>query len=219
MFSAVFSIEKGFFFTTIQMLKQPGQVVYDYVNGKIKPYFPPFRFVFIWITLYSLVLVWSGLLDLQMGEMNAQNPTLQSPDQAEMAKKVQGFIQSYFNFIGLLSLPFIALASKWVVDKNDGNFAEHFIANTYAVGVQSAIMLVSIPLFMIIPSQSFVFSATGFGTGIIFLGLIYRRWFSYSFWSSLGRSIAANIIGTGMFILSSMIIGIIVAIIWMLLTK
>lgn len=201
------------------MLKHPGQVVHDYVNGKMKPYFPPFRFVFIWITLYSLVLVWSGLLDLQMEQMSAQNPTLQSPDQAEMAKKVQGFIQSYFNFVGLLSLPFITLASKWVVDKNDGNFAEHFIANTYALGVQSAIMLFLIPLILFIPNQSILFSAAGFGIGIFILALIYRRWFSYSFWSSVGRSIAVNIIGTGMFIISSMIIGIIVSIIWIILTN
>jgi hypothetical protein len=211
--SAAFSIEKGFFFTSYRILVQPGAVVKDYVGGKTKNYFPPFRFAFIWLTLYSITLVWSGLLEMQMEMFSADNAML-SNQQNEASEKIRGYVQTYFNFIGLLSLPFISLASKWVVDKNDGNLAEHFIANTYTIGIQSAVMLVLVPIFFLFPSQLHLFSAMGFLSGVVFLGLIYKDWLAYSFWSAIGRSIAANVMGTVMFIISSMIIGVIIGIVW-----
>ncbi|MDP4827226.1 MAG: DUF3667 domain-containing protein [Flavobacteriales bacterium] len=215
-FSAIFSIERGFFFTTIQTLVRPGVVVKDYVGGKTAGYFPPFRFAFIWITIYSITLVWSGLLEMQMDQFSMDNSFAATQGQNEMSEKVRVFVQTYFNFIGLLSLPFISLASKWVVDKNDGNLAEHFIANTYAIGIQSAVMFIVAPIFLLIPSQLYLFSSFGLLAGVIFLGLTYKDWLNYSIWSSIGRSIAANVMGTVMFILGSMVIGIIIGIVWMI---
>ena len=48
--------EKGFLFTSWNMLAKPGKVVTDFVKGKRKIYQPPVSFFLIWITMYLLLL-------------------------------------------------------------------------------------------------------------------------------------------------------------------
>src|SRR5690242_19557317 len=48
--------EKGFAFTSWNMLAKPGKVVTEFVEGKRKKYQPPVSFFLIWITIYLLLL-------------------------------------------------------------------------------------------------------------------------------------------------------------------
>jgi hypothetical protein len=52
--------EKGFLFTSWNMLAKPGKVVTDFVKGKRKIYQPPVSFFLIWITMYLLLIVYSS---------------------------------------------------------------------------------------------------------------------------------------------------------------
>src|SRR5215204_777419 len=54
--------EKGFFYTTVQLLKNPGQVVKDFIEGKRKNYQKPVSYYLILIGLYTLVLYFMGEL-------------------------------------------------------------------------------------------------------------------------------------------------------------
>ncbi len=49
-------LEKGFLFTTVRLLTNPGDTIINYVEGKRKPYQPPVSYFLVWITIYLLSL-------------------------------------------------------------------------------------------------------------------------------------------------------------------
>jgi len=51
-------IEKGFLFTTKQLVLSPGKTVFEFIEGKRKKYFSPVSYFLVWITIYALLLYW-----------------------------------------------------------------------------------------------------------------------------------------------------------------
>ncbi|HLO82573.1 MAG TPA: DUF3667 domain-containing protein [Chitinophagaceae bacterium] len=49
-------LEKGFLFTTVHLLTNPGTTAINYIEGKRKPYQPPVSYFLVWITIYLLSL-------------------------------------------------------------------------------------------------------------------------------------------------------------------
>ncbi|MFM1932821.1 MAG: hypothetical protein RL226_2124 [Bacteroidota bacterium] len=218
LFSAVFSVERGFIHTTKIALLDPGKMVKDYTSGVTRPYFPPFRFGFIWLTFYSLVVIYSGVLDQQMNTYSVQNPNA-SAEQQEMVKTIQDKIQTYFNFLGLLSLPFTALASKWISGRRREFFTEHLIANTYIMGSQSFALVVFLPLLFLLPDSGMWFTLLGILISSYLIGMTFHGWLGIPKFEAFARGVLANLLGMLLFILAAMIIGIAIAIVWAIATS
>jgi hypothetical protein len=68
LFANIFNLEKGFLSTTWDLIKKPGKVVSNFLNGITVPYAHPFRFIFVWATVSTLIAVYTGAYD-KMGEI------------------------------------------------------------------------------------------------------------------------------------------------------
>lgn len=134
LFNAVTNVERGFLFTIKEMCYRPGLVVDDYISGKTRPYFPPFRFAFILVTLAAVVSIGTGAFDIQQASMSDYQPGDLAPEQIALQEKIGEYFQRFMNFFIIIMLPFYAFASWLFTRKNGYNYAEHFVANTYLVG-------------------------------------------------------------------------------------
>jgi len=170
---ASFELESGLLYTIKMLFIRPGTVTTDYINGRTKPYFNPVKYLLIISGIYAFLLLWLNIFDAGMEAMQA-NEFLQSD--SEQAMQLQkhwiNFYKQIINFIPLLMIPFISMASKWFYKSKKLFYAEHLIIYSFLF-VQSIIIIILLtPLVLIFPSLLKLFPIV---TLIVIIG-----YFSYS---------------------------------------
>lgn len=186
--SQITNIEKGFLHTTKLLFTNPGQLIRDYISGKTVLIYNPFRFVLIWTTLNILLTVWSGVYNDLIEPVNS---TIYGTGEEAMkrATEAQAAIQDYLSLISILSLPFYAYISYRLFKKENYNYAEHLIGNTFG---SAGIMIIStalIPILLLFPiltPYAFYFSLI---ITISYLTYLLKDWFELPikkvFWKSI----------------------------------
>ena len=133
------NLEKGLWFTLRALLKHPGTVVNEFINGKTLPYTPPLRFTIIMATL-SVVLMLSigNFEDMQENIQKTINP---NADEAtlEMQRRINKAIEPFLNLMPLLLIPFYALGTYIFYGKKHLNYAEHLVMHLFVYGISTAL--------------------------------------------------------------------------------
>ncbi len=157
--------EKGFAFTSWNMLARPGKVVTEFVEGKRKRYQPPVSFFLIWITIYLLMLY---IAEKIFGE----NVAIDYSNYFGPGATTK-FAISHLSAILLVVLPFQALYFKWFVGQNKYNYFECFVVALYFLGTVILIQCVFVIIAVIVHLVS------GISVPLIFsdpLKIIYLFW-------------------------------------------
>jgi len=118
--------EKGFFFTTAQLLKNPGQVLKGFIEGKRKNYQKPVSYYLILIGLYSLVLY-------LMGEWFGENKGVSFADYFGPGETTKYAI-SHLNIILTLLLPVQAIYIYVFLMYKQFNYVEALVVVLYGIG-------------------------------------------------------------------------------------
>jgi len=157
--------EKGFLFTSLNMLAKPGKVVTDFVKGKRKIYQPPVSFFLIWITMYLLLLY---IVEKIFGE----NVVIDYKEYFGPTSTTK-FAISHLSFVLLVVIPFQALYFYLLVARRKYNYFESFVVAIYFLGtiiiLQSLFVILAIIIHLI----------TGATLAIIYsdsLKIIYLAW-------------------------------------------
>jgi hypothetical protein len=157
--------EKGFLFTSWNMLARPGRVVTDFVKGKRKIYQPPVSFFLIWITLYLLLLYF-------VEKVFGENVVIDYKEYFGPSSTTK-FAISHLSLVLLVVLPFQALYFYWLVGWKKYNYFESFVVAMYFLGtvilLQSVFVLLTIIIHII----------TGVSVALLFsdpLKIIYLVW-------------------------------------------
>lgn len=212
LFSSIFNLEKGFYLTTIELFKTPGKLVREYLDGVTIKYIHPFRYLFLWATISTLIAVYTDAYD-QMSELgNSLNP--ESKTQAAFNKSYLIFLKQYMSFIILGMIPFFSLASSLIYKKQKLYFAEHLILNSY---LNSLTIIVGIPILLLhlfLPTSLYL-SLSSMVMSALVAGYMYSKFFKENYLLSVMKYVVIYIL-TVLFI---MIIGIVVVIIHILLIK
>lgn len=139
--NSIFNLDKGFLYTTLTVLRKPGMVVKDMLNGITIRYSHPFRFIFIWASISAII----GLsLGTYKDSSEAFNQAIGVSEEAiKNGQKFQSWMSNYMSFVILSMIPLYSLASKWLFKSRGLNYAEHLVMNAYAL---SSSMVVGIPL-------------------------------------------------------------------------
>ena len=153
LFSAITNVERGFLFTIIQMAIRPGTVIKDYIEGKTRPYFPPFRYAFILVTISAVLTVWSGIFDTQQEAFSYFEQADQTESQAVFQQQLGEGIKRFLNLLIIIVLPFYALSTWLLLRKKGYNYAEHMIASIYLVGQTSFYGIFMVPLYFFAPDM------------------------------------------------------------------
>ncbi len=153
LFHAVFNTDQGFVFTTKSLIFSPSTVIKDFLNGITIRYIHPFRFLLIWATINTLLVIGLGTFDEQTQMLNES--LNYSQEQIEMNQKVQGYIKKYLSFVILLNVPFISFFTWLFYRKTKYNYAEHLVINAYGYALVSIFGIISIGVEVLLGNPAF----------------------------------------------------------------
>ncbi len=132
--SSVFQVNKGFFYTLLEMSTRPGTSIKEYLEGKRKRHFKPITYVLTVSTIYFLISQITGQ-NTWMDEVitGFHNGALNSEDEMELPPGVIWFSKN-FAYTTLLLLPVFSFASYLSFRGFGLNFIEHLVLNSYLTG-------------------------------------------------------------------------------------
>ena len=137
--------DKGFVFTSWSLLRTPGVVVKEFIDGKRKNYQKPVSYYLIWIALYSLILY---LLEKAFGE----NKVVSFADYFGPGETTK-FAISHLNIVLTLLLPVQAVYVYFFLMYGQYNYVEALVAVLYAIGtvilLQTVFVLMCLIWYMI----------------------------------------------------------------------
>lgn len=200
------NLETGLWFTLRKLLKSPGTVIKEYIEGRTRPYYHPLRLDLLMATL-SVLIVYSFADFQEMQDVfnKAITPEIDDETRAFQAK-AQATIQPFMNLVPILLIPFMALASRWLFRKQALNLAEHMVLQAFIYGLVS---FISIPLlfiygwfdlFLLSPLVGFVLTCMG-------LFFTFREIFGQGFWLTSLKSVASYLLGYLLFFFVMGILG------------
>ncbi|WP_276132110.1 DUF3667 domain-containing protein [Polluticoccus soli] len=128
----VFHVDKGFFYTLARLMKQPGKVIREFLDGKRISYFQPLSYLIILSTFCSFV---SHIFITE-----TPHPKVLFPNVATFYFKHPAVM--YSSLIPLISL------WSWSFNRRAGyNYWEHTVLNTYLVS-QFIVLLIAYKLLI-----------------------------------------------------------------------
>jgi hypothetical protein len=119
-------MDSGFFYTSLQMIKDPGHTVRQFIQGKRKLYQSPISYFLIWIAVYILFLYF---LEKIFGE----NVVINYREYFGPASTTK-FAISHLSLVLVFVMPFQALYLYLLVTRNQYNYIETLVATIYSLG-------------------------------------------------------------------------------------
>ena len=159
-------LEKGFLFTTGQMLTRPGITAKKFIDGKRKNYQPPVSYFLIWITLYILSLY---LITKFFGD----NVVINYKEYFGPASTTK-FAISHLSLVLTIIIPFHSLYLYLLVTKKNYNYFESMVAVIYSLGTLISLQFV----FAIVTLVLHLITGDSIDLKISdFLKVLYLGWF------------------------------------------
>lgn len=138
-------MESGFLYTAVSLLKAPGPMVMNYVEGQRKKYQAPVSYFLIWTTIYILLLY---MLEKAFGS----NTIIAYKDYFGPGEATHYAI-SHLNLVLAFVLPFQALYLYLLISRKKWNYAESLVAVIYALGtiimLQTVFVLIALLFYFI----------------------------------------------------------------------
>ena len=140
----------GLLYTCKQLLTRPGDMVREFIEGKRVKHYKPILLVFVLAGITTLLLHYSGDLEL-LGKLKQQKNNPFNP------KLYAELVSKYYTYIQLASIPIISLCT-WLGFKKWGyNYIENIIINSFVVAQSLIIGILVTPLKnLFIGSDSFL---------------------------------------------------------------
>jgi len=140
----VFILNKGFFYTLINLFIRPGHSIRDFLNGKRKYHFKPIAYLLVFSSIYFLIS--------RIAEQNTLIDDLVSgffsydPDNKNEIPPSLTWFSSNYAYTALLLLPIFSFASFIAFFKYRRSYLEHIVINAYITGQQAIFYSIFISL-------------------------------------------------------------------------
>lgn len=129
--------EKGFLFTSLQMLQSPGKTITRFIYGKRKSYQPPVSYFLIWTTIFILFLYW-------IEKVYGENKVINYRDYFGPGATTRIAI-SHLSIVLTVIMPFQAFYLYLLVTKKVYNYFETMVATIYSLGTVILLQFVLLP--------------------------------------------------------------------------
>jgi hypothetical protein len=208
-----FDINRGLFFTAMEMMRRPGAALRDYVAGRTVRYASPARYLVIVLAITTLVYLKIGIVDAMGSDFTSGlNGSAKGPALVD-AKTVNELAAKYMNLILALSVPFLTLASRLVFRRSGYNLAENLVFNTFVYAQQC--------LFFVLIAGGVHFGGLG-GQSVwlpvyLVASTAYYAWAAHGFFAqrplpAVLRSVGAVLLGYFFYFLAFFVVGIVWAV-------
>lgn len=210
----IFNLERGFIHTTWELIKAPGKVVSEYLSGITITYAHPFRFIFVWATVSTLIAVYTGAYD-EIGRLSVEMNT-DNPAGSAFAEEYPKFLKQYMSLMYMSFIPFFAMGTALFYRKHKLFFAEHLILNSYSQGVSIAIGLPIMMCYFVVPVEGMkILGAVSMIVGVLVVAYVNSNFFGENIFLSIFKYILIFLLMLVLF----MILGILFVLIHIMLIK
>ena len=195
--NSLFNLEKGFFYTTKEVIRKPGKVNKDFLGGITIPYVHPFRFLFIWATISAILAIYTTAIEDSSTLFSDPNV---AEKQMKFMKSYLSFMKKYMSLFVMGLIPLMSLASYLVLKRKKLNYAEHLVINSFG---NASSIIISIPINLgyfflentkVIPSITFILS-------ILVMGRVYAQSFNDSLIAGILKYALTFILGMFFFLI------------------
>jgi hypothetical protein len=156
---SILHVDKGLPYTFIQLCKNPGKALLDYLQGRRVRFFRPFAYVVILSTISAL------LLKFTLSE------TVAAPK-----NKLLSLIAQYPSILVFGLIPFVSLISWLVFRKKAFNYWEHFLSHTYLAAQINVILVI-----MHLLSLTGIFANAGLALKLAIFNGFFMTYHGYTF--------------------------------------
>lgn len=156
---SILHVDKGLPYTFIQLCRNPGKALLDYLQGKRVRFFRPFAYVVILSTISALLLKFT------------LSGTVQEPK-----NKLLSLIAQYPSILIFGLIPFVALISWMVFRKRTFNYWEHFLMHTYLAAQINVILVI-----MHLLSLTGMFTNANLGLKLAIFNGFFMTYHGYTF--------------------------------------
>lgn len=145
-FNEITNVDRGLLYTFFMLFKKPGQVVLDFLAGRTVKYASPFKYLFFWTAVSTLIYIGFGFYDQQIAGMDGLVPQSEDQEVNEVAALYNDWMKQNFQLISILYIPLFAIFTRYFFKQSGLNYAEHLVANAY-FSAQASIVFMPIFLF------------------------------------------------------------------------
>jgi hypothetical protein len=174
--------DKGIFSFAWNIIRKPGIVALDLVEGRRKRYFNLFQYLLIIVGFTTFLLVKADVIGNTVKTMNAANNFQMSARQAEFQMQVSGAMQKYNNIIQIILIPIFALFSWLFVARKQYNYAETIVLHSVSSAQTNTFAIITTAL-LLFPGKFFNIFFVGILSLAVMLfsfTLAYRQFFKLS---------------------------------------
>lgn len=133
---SVFQMDRGFFYTLIQLFARPGKSIREYLNGQRKKYFKPIAYLITFSTIYFILSKMIGqntwMDDIIVGFAQGGSNKKEIPD-------ILTWFSKNYAYTTLLLIPIFSFASFISFWGAGNNYIEHLVINSYTTGQQAIV--------------------------------------------------------------------------------
>jgi hypothetical protein len=185
----VFHLDRGFLFTTKEIMTRPGRSIREYIDGKRVNHYNYAAFL-IWLVAINLLVTASS------GFSYADLATHGAKGQLSFMQKLQAVQHDYAKELLLIQILMNTCCTYVFFRKARLNFAEHFVMNSYRAGGQ--LIILTLVFAILIPLKRYHLNPTLVYSSMGPIAFIYSIWFYIQFfepdfnsvWSIIARAIA-----------------------------
>src|SRR6478672_2546210 len=140
----LFHFDNGIFYTTGQLLTRPGHTIKEFIDGKRVRHFKPLSFVVVLATLYGLLYHYfiGNLLDIK--PKNSQEGVIR------IFENVTHWMVDHLAYTSFIMIIGATISTYIFFKKERYNWAEHFVLNTFLVGLILVSSLILVPVLYIL---------------------------------------------------------------------
>jgi Protein of unknown function (DUF3667) len=134
--------DKGIFSFAWNIIKKPGTVALDLVEGRRKRYFNLFQYLLIIVGITTFLVSQTHLIEKTLVTMNGATNVAQNSELVKVQQSVAAFLQKYNNIFQLVLIPLFAFFSWLFMGRTrKRNYAENIVlhaassaqSNTFAI--------------------------------------------------------------------------------------
>ena len=191
LFGVVLNFDRGLWPTLIGLITKPGKVIRDYLSGITIPYYHPFRFIFLMLSISVILMTFTGIYDYIQGDFSESFTGQRIPETTQI---LIGVMNSYMNILISLSVPILAFGSWLFFRKQGYNYAEHLIITSYAYGLTVFLGVIFIPIYYISKNLYVALSSLSLLISISFFIYVYISLFKGNVVLTILKAIGAFIV-------------------------
>ena len=175
----LFHFDNGIPYTAKQLFTRPGHSIREFIEGKRIKHFKPLSLVMVLATAYV------ALIHLLHIELIVKTNIPVDPSVHIDPVKIAEWMQSHFAWITIAFIPIHTIGTVIAFRKQDYNFFEYFILNTYKAAQKLYISLLFIPVFYFYSGTPNIFTVTKI---IVLIDFVLYFWTNVQFFNHLSKT-------------------------------